>query len=281
MDNIKEYIEKYVTFGQPVKYCGLNIKPILVKDFYQFINAKNILTIDKNKIPDINIIQMTYLRFLVLIMVEDEDMREDFLTIMALTLGLKYNSKKRNTSFEPNEILTQQTRKDESCLYINGWDVVFRVRENETWLQLYDGDDMVEINDSQFDDLKNIILFQNIYDYDDMEMSDDFRRVIEEYYALKNKDIIIPTLEDRLMAVVVSSGYILEQLYNMPLKLFDALFEYSVSKLEYQTNKLIVNLAHGEIKGFTLSHWVYKTKKDKYSEVFTNAQDLVNKFNSL
>ena len=48
-----------------------------------------------------------------------------------------------------------------------------------------------------FNDLKSIILlFQNIYEYDDMEMSDDFRRVVEEYYAIKkNKDIIIPTLE--------------------------------------------------------------------------------------
>lgn len=281
MDNIKEYIERYVTFGQPIKYCGLEIKPILVKDFYQFVNAKNILNIDKNKIPDVEIIQMTYLRFLTLMIVENEDMREDFLTILALTLGLKYDSEKRNTSFKPNEVLAQQTRKNESYFYINGWDIAFRIRENGTWLQLYSGDDMVEINDSQFDDLKNIILFQNIYDYDDMEMSDDFRRVIEEYYALKNKDIIIPTLEDRLMAVVVSSGYILEQLYDMPLRLFDALFEYSVSKLEYQVNKLIINLAQGEIKGFNLSHWVYKTKKDKYSEVFTNAQDLVNKFNSL
>ena len=281
MDNIKEYIERYVTFGQPVKYCELEIKPILVKDFYQFVNAKNILNIDKNKIPDVEIIQMTYLRFLTLMIVENEDMREDFLTILALTLGLKYDSEKRNTSFKPNEVLAQQTRKNESYFYINGWDVAFRIRENETWLQLYVGDDMVEINDSQFDDLKNIILFQNIYDYDDMEMSDDFRRVIEEYYALKNKDIIIPTLEDRLMAVVVSSGYTLEQLYNMPLRLFDALFEYSVSKLEYQVNKLIINLAQGKIKGFNLSHWVYKTKKDKSSEVFTNAQDLVNKFNSL
>ena len=281
MENIKEYIEKYVTFGQPVQYHGLSIKPVLVKDFYQFNDAKNVLLIDKNKIPDVEIIQMTYLRFLTLMIVENEDMREDFLTILALTLGLKYDSEKRNTSFKPNEVLAQQTRKNESHFYINGWDIAFRIRENETWLQLYVGDDMVEINDSQFDNLKNIILFQNIYDYDDMEMSDDFRRVIEEYYALKNKDIIIPTLEDRLMAVVVSSGYTLEQLYNMPLRLFDALFEYSVSKLEYQVNKLIINLAQGEIKGFNLSHWVYKTKKDKYSEVFTNAQDLVNKFNSL
>ena len=203
------------------------------------------------------------------------------LTILALSLGLKYDSEKRNASFKPNEVLFQEQRKNETIMFINGWDINFILKENQTLMQLYDGDDMVEINDEEFNDLKDIILFQNIHDYDNMEMSDDFRKVVEEYYALKNKDIIIPTLEDRLMAVVVSSGYTLEQLYNMPLRLFDALFEYSVGKLEYQVNKLIINLAHGEVKGFSLSHWVYKTKKDKYSEIFTNAQDLVNKFNSL
>ena len=281
MENIKEYIEKYVAFGKPVQYHGLSVKPVLVKDFYQFNDAKNVLLIDKNKIPDVEIIQMTYLHFLTLMIIDRADMREDFLTILALTLGLRYDSEKRNTSFEPNEVLAYQTRKDESTLIINGWDVGFRICENQTFLQLYNGSDMVEINDDQFNDLKDIILFQNIHDYDNMEMSDDFRKIVEEYYAIKNKDVIIPTLEDRMMAVVVSSSYTLEQLYELPLRLFDALFEYSVSKLEYQVNKLIVNLAQGEIKGFKLSHWVYKTKKDKYSEIFTNAQDLVNKFNSL
>ena len=281
MEDIKKYIEKYVAFGKPIPCHGLMINPVLVKDFYQFNDAKNVLLIDKNRIPDIEIIQMTYLHFLTLMLIEREDIREDFLTILAITLGLKYDSEKRDASFEPNEVLAYQTRKDESILIINGWDVVFRICENQTFLQLYEGDDMIEINDDQFNDLKDIILFQNIHDYDNMEMSADFRKVIEEYYAIKNKDIVIPTLEDRMMAVVVSSSYTLEQLYDLPLRLFDALFEYSLNKLEYQVNKLIVNLAQGEIKGFSLSHWVYKTKKDKYSEIFTNAQDLVNKFNSL
>ena len=78
MDKIKEYIESYVAFGKPVPYCGLQIKPILVKDFYQFRDAQNVLKIEKNKIPNIEIIQMTYLRFLILMMHDMEEMLEDF-----------------------------------------------------------------------------------------------------------------------------------------------------------------------------------------------------------
>lgn len=281
MDNIKEYVDKYVTLQKPVPLYGLQIKPILVRDFFQFNSAKDILNIEKNKIPNIDIIQMTYLRFLLMMMLEQDEFKEDFLTILALSLGVKYDATKRNPSFEPNETLTQQIRKDEVEVWINGWDVRFRLSDNKVILCLYDDENLVEIDDAQFDELRKVILLQNIYKYDDTEMSDDFRRVVEEYYRLKNKDIVLPTLEDRLMAVCISSAYKLEELYVMPLRLFDALLERSIDKLEYQVNKLIVNLAQGKVEGFNLSHWVYKTKKDKYSEIFTDAQDLVKKVTSI
>lgn len=281
MDNIKEYVDKYVTLQKPVPLYGLQIKPVLVRDFFQFNSAKDVLNIEKNKIPNIDIIQMTYLRFLLMMMLEQDEFKEDFLTILALSLGVKYDATKRNPSFEPNETLTQQIRKDEVEVWINGWDVRFRLSDNKVILCLYDDENLVEIDDAQFDELRKVILLQNIYKYDDTEMSDDFRRVVEEYYRLKNKDIVLPTLEDRLMAVCISSAYKLEELYVMPLRLFDALLERSIDKLEYQVNKLIVNLAQGKVEGFNLSHWVYKTKKDKYSEIFTDAQDLVKKVTSI
>ena len=239
MENIKEYVDRCVAFGKPVQYCGLDVQPIKVKDFYLFQNAQDVLKINKNKIPDIEIIQMTYLKFLALMMCESVEMREDFLTLLALTLGLKYDATSRNMDFPPNEMLAQQLRHNETMLNINGWDVSFKIGDNQSSMILYRNDDKIEINDEQFDELCHIWLYQNIYDYDDMEMSDDFRKVVEDYYRLKNKDILIPTLEDRMLAVVVSSSYTLEQLYELPLRLFDALFEYSVSKLDYEINKLI------------------------------------------
>ena len=58
MDNIKEYVDKYVALQKPIPLYGLQIKPILVKDFFQFNDAKDILQIEKNKIPSIEIIQI-------------------------------------------------------------------------------------------------------------------------------------------------------------------------------------------------------------------------------
>ena len=216
-----------------------------------------------------------------MIILENEEFKEDLLTILTLSLGVKYDATKRNPSYPPNEILTQQTRKNEIELWINGWDIKFRLNDEKVTLCLYEKDNLIEISDAQFDDIRKVILFQNVYRYDDIEMSDDFRRVVEEYYRLKNKDVVLPTLEDKLMAVCISSPYKIEELYTMPLRLFDALLEHSIDKLEYQVNKLIVNLAQCKTDGFNLSHWVYKTKKDKYSEIFTDAQDLVKKVTSI
>ena len=93
-------------------------------------------------------------------------------------------------------------------MWINGWDVRFRLSDDKVILCLYDDEDLVEIDDAQFDELRKVILLQNIYKYDDTEMSDDFRRVIEEYYRLKNKDIVLPSLEDRLMAYFLRTGFL-------------------------------------------------------------------------
>ena len=72
MDNIKEYVDKYVTLQKPVPLYNLQIRPVLVRDFFQFNNAKDVLNIEKNKIPNIEIIQMTYLRFLLTIIIEQD-----------------------------------------------------------------------------------------------------------------------------------------------------------------------------------------------------------------
>ena len=65
MENVKEYVEQFVTFGNPVEYKGLKIKPILAKDALRFLDAVSVLQIEKNKIPSVEIIQMSYLEFMV------------------------------------------------------------------------------------------------------------------------------------------------------------------------------------------------------------------------
>ena len=65
VDNIKKYVESFGIFGEPVEYKGLSIYPITMKDAYGFNKHIEIMNIDKNNMGDIEIIQMSYLYFLI------------------------------------------------------------------------------------------------------------------------------------------------------------------------------------------------------------------------
>ena len=108
MDNIKEHVDKYVALQKPVPLHGLYINPIMVKDFFQFNEAKDILRIEKNKIPNVEIIQMTYLRFLLMIILEEESLKEEPLEIVQV------ETKEKNAKETKNDAnsLKKSAKKD-------------------------------------------------------------------------------------------------------------------------------------------------------------------------
>ena len=55
---------KELYFDEPIQYKDLLIYPVQMKDYLEFHWLSSCLLIDKNSIPDINIISMSYLRFL-------------------------------------------------------------------------------------------------------------------------------------------------------------------------------------------------------------------------
>ena len=83
MENVKEYVEKFTTFGDPVDFKGLKIKPITVRDSERFLDAVDVFKIEKNKIPDVSIIQMSYLEFLIGVIGLDEEYRNAFLWLLS------------------------------------------------------------------------------------------------------------------------------------------------------------------------------------------------------
>ena len=122
MENVKEYVEQFVTFGNPVEYKGLKIKPILAKDALRFLDAVSVLQIEKNKIPSVEIIQMSYLEFMVNFMMAYNEYTADFVWILQHALGMEENEKFIIEGFEPNEILIEELPSEEIVYRINGWD---------------------------------------------------------------------------------------------------------------------------------------------------------------
>ena len=272
MDNIKEYVSKFTTFGIPIDYKGLKIKPVLVKDAELFLDVVEVFRIEKNKIPSIEIIQMSYLEFLMGMIAINQDYLNAFLALLSLTLGMQYDEsyKKEGDTFAPNELLSQKINDKNSFYYINGWDIEVVVCNGKASINIMG----TTLTSSEFDVFRHIVLFQNIADYDDIEMSDDFRRVVEQYYALKFKGIHDPTLEEKMLAIIMSTSYTIESLAQVPLRSFDKLFDYSVKKADYiATKPLEPHLK----EGCSIDHWVFYPERDRFADVFGDPEEVTKK----
>lgn len=275
MENVKEYVENFATFGDPVEYKGLKIKPILAQDALAFMKAVEVFQIEKNKIPNVEIIRMSYLEFILSFMVNSDDF-SNFLWLLEKTLGLKYDENLRKEGWDtPNALLMQELPNGDAFYYINGWDLEMKLcRRGGAEITMAG----VHFTSAEFNDYKDIVLFQNIYDYDDTVLSDDVRRVIEQYYALKNKGIRIPTMEDKAAAIILNTSYTYETLKTVPLRSFEKLFHDAVGEVDYiATKSLEPHLKEGQ----SIDHWIYKPIREKYSEVFKDAGELTRKITSI
>lgn len=149
---------------------------------------------------------------------------------------------------------------------VNGWEFAFEVEGKRA--SLFIGDKKIKA--SEFDELRHIILYQNIEGYDDAPLSDDVKRVMAQYYKVKNKGIKQPTLEDKMLAILVSSSETRESIQNMPYRQFDRLFGKVNDKTEYMvTVPLMPSLNNPEIE-----HWIFKKDRDKFGDIFSDATEV-------
>lgn len=235
----------YFPFDEPVPYIlnkslSIKIYPISLRNSEFFLSSKDILEIDKNSIPDPKIIQMTYLKFLYkIILPQSPANRQKLLNILKLCLGLNY----------PAIILDEKER-------------AFIV-DNETGIR---------ISSSQFDEIKKIILYQNIFDYDDEYVNPEFKQNIEAGRALKNKNIESPSLERKMAIITAHTGITKREQLEMSYRAHSLLFQEVYEETEYTTMYPIAAICG---KNDKFDKWIYKQKKGKYdSETIS-----VSKFN--
>ena len=140
------------------------IKPVLLKDYLRYNWAKEILTISKNEINDIEVIQMSYLEFLIKkIFVMDKDSEDKVRWIIKLCLNEDY------------------VAIGDNCLIVCD----------------KDGTIKYVISSKEFDDISKIIQAQNDPNYDDRYVSPEVKELMQDYYKTKYSNITSPTLEKK------------------------------------------------------------------------------------
>lgn len=255
MVDIETLSELYFASDEPVPYnlkCGVEISiyPIKVKDWAMFNNSLGALTIEKNEINDIDIIKMSYLEFLVNLMKQDETYTQRLLSIV------KYSLKEDFVSIE----------------LVNGKYVLAILNESQ---EIKYG-----ITSKEFDDIKKIILFQNIYDYDDRYISPDVKELYAEYMKAVNSNQVDPTIERKKIFVISKTGNSIKELNEMSYRTFNQLYITCIEIDLYYARKMIQASPKYDVKEEPI-YPLFDKKRDKYDCIFVSRDSIENKLGKI
>lgn len=226
----------------------LLIKPIKVKDWSIFNNCIDILMHELQDYNSVEIIQMSYLEFIIDILldkVSDEQISENAFklsTILSMALGI-YEARKG----------------------------MFR---NKPCLTLHDenGDVVSLITPKEFNELKKIILFQNIVGYDDRYVNPEVKKLYSIYIRSKNKDMVDPTLEKQKVFVMSKNGMSMKDINDMTYRTFSQIYQTNVQLDLYIARKILQ--ASEKYKVDDVIYPLYEKEKDKYEELFVSTNKL-------
>jgi hypothetical protein len=259
--DVKEKVEFWCTQGKPYPFKDeLKIYPVLLKDYYSFAQNYPILVIDKNSVPDVNIIQMSYLDYLLGVLVGDET----GIGKTEYTVGNMFSHRLvsllyicfRLQDFEDEEKRIIRTERLENGHY-----------------NLLIG--ATRIDSKEFDEFIKVVSFQNIYDYSDDYINPDVKKAMDEYYAIKNKDLDLPTLEKKQRVVTLLTGIQQKDLLEMTYREFEGVFQLGIARQNYELGKQC-EFQGGQFDK-PISHWVYGKKDSRYADAFTSYDGFKNK----
>lgn len=240
--NINIYKDVYFTFDEPVPYnlkCGgkIYLSPVLLSDYMLFITSYSILDIDKNSVNDAEIISMPYLKFLVKkVFPYSEESIQQFVNICILCMGI----------IKPE----------------------IKLVENK--FVLYDAEDgkNIIITQKEFEEIKRIILYQNLLNYDDSYINPELKENMEEFDALVNKDLVPPSLERRIAIVTAHCGISKKEQLKMTIRSHSLLFQEISKEVEFMCAKPIA-IYSGKAESI---NWIFEKKKGKFDDYITSKE---------
>ena len=213
-----------------------------------FTSSYGILDIDKNLSTEVEVIQMSYLQFLMdRVIPFVEHSKQQLVNICLLCLGFEFPYIDLNEKGKP--ILIDFAQDTESK------DIYPRHI----------------ITAKEFDEIKKIILYQNLPNFDDEYINPELKANMEEYDRLKGKNIVQPTLERRMAIISAHTGISKAEQNAMTLRAHSSLFAEVVGEVEFSANKPMALYAG---KGDNVQ-WIFQKAKGKYDEYITS----VEKFN--
>lgn len=239
----------YFYFDKPVEYRlkdknTIKINPISVKQSEIFLTSADILNIDKNASGSVEIIQMPYLQFICGLILSNEPQAKTFQQKLVNILGL--------------------------CLGMNK--PRFIVNEQNDKIELTDDEIGVRITHKDFDDIKRIIMYQNIIHFDDEYVNPELKQAMAEVDSLRNKTLIPPNLERKMAIITARTGLTKEYQEKMAYRAHSLLFEELCGDVDYSTKRPIALYAGKDSE----VQWIFKKEKNKFDGYITDADKYTN-----
>jgi copper chaperone CopZ len=242
-------------FGEPVVVHSIKLYPVKMKRYTEFMLFSQIFKMKKNRIPDISIIKMSYLDFLVKYLPEHPEMcfmNPIDMFILALSMCMDEETIKRTqiTADEKERIFLKIISKseDEEPLFIGG---------------------------QEFEDIRKTILEINGIDDVDYTLSEEVESALEE--AREQQAQITKespaTLEDMIDCYHVVTGVGYDEISEMQIRKF---FN-NIRRIITIENYRIIKAA--QMSGMVtfkedIPHWLRKLEKPKaFSDVQTNLNE--------
>lgn len=243
MINIDYLTRQYFYFDKPVDYklqCGktIYISPVCVEKSEIFNDSIDILMIDKNALPSVEIIQMSYLQFLVSVLfLQDSKQPKKLGVLMSLCCGL-----------------------DDTKVFFNDKGKAY----------LADEESGITVSATDFDDIKKIILYQNILHFDDSYINPELRQAMRELDEVRNKSKEMPTVERRIAIIMAHTGISKTEQIQMSMRTHGLLFEEVAGEVKYNAVAPIAVYAN---KLSEIDDWIFRNKKNKFSDYITTVDD--------
>ena len=130
---------------------------------------------------------------------------------------------------------------------------------------LVEGNNEYQITHKQFEDIKRIILYQNIPHFDDSYINPEAKAAMNQIDILKNQDYEDMTIERKMAIITSHTGVLKKDQLDMTYRSHCLLYEEVCGEVEFTTTRPVA-LFGG--KGKELPHWINRKKKNKFNDYF-------------
>lgn len=146
------------------------------------------------------------------------------------------------------------------------------------WLMVKD----VEINNSEFEELKALIPRMNILDYDgDLNIDPELKAELDLKAKLQNGDYTSPTLEKQIMCVALGTGYSLEYLQEITMRKLSYFLKLVDKEKTYYAQLQASMSGMVKFPEGSIRHWIFSDDKKNIASELSDSEGFLKKFDQV